>query len=226
MIDGAHLLSPGIISYAKLAFSINKNAFVTVPVYHLGPEEQNKSTLNGYNEETEQELLRKSSWKTNGYKLFEVSTICEANERGFFAPIIESNCFFATKKNFVEIGFADESFQLIGGGAINLHMIRKIGTIPGIKIFTLGGEGSFHQFHGGVTSSSTKVIHVDEFQQQLHDKWGGEFYPLAKNPIILGHFPHPSHENLQFSSKKMTRRFQVCKKKGNPVWPDDVVAKH
>jgi glycosyltransferase involved in cell wall biosynthesis len=40
MIDGARMVSPGIIYNALMARSISENAIVAVPGYHLGHEEQ------------------------------------------------------------------------------------------------------------------------------------------------------------------------------------------
>ena len=40
MIDGARMVSPGIIRTALQAYAISKNAIVAIPGYHLGQEEQ------------------------------------------------------------------------------------------------------------------------------------------------------------------------------------------
>ena len=222
MIDGAHLLTPGVLQYIKLAQKIDKNAFVTVPAYHLGYKEQNESAKEGYNEQVESELLEKISWPENGYRLFEIGTRCANNDRGYFAPILESNCFFAPRQAYEKIGYADMDFQLPGGGSINLHMTRQLGTLEELKFITLAGEGSFHQFHGGVTSSAQRELVVEDHKKQLHGKWGGDYKHLARNPIILGHFPEPALNELHESSKMMVRRSNVCKKNNWPLWPDDL----
>jgi len=221
MIDGAHLLSPSVIKYALLSYAIDKNAFTTVPVYHLGPKEQHLSSQEGYNETAERNLLSTINWQDNGYELFTVSSRCSANERGFFAPIMESNCYFAPKDHFTRIGYADNDFQLPGGGSINLHITRALGTLPGSHLFTLGGEGSFHQYHGGITSSQHREAVVKPFYNQLHAKWEGKFNFLAKNPTILGNFPAESQAQLLESSEFMSRRFQICVKNNWTVWPDE-----
>jgi len=221
MIDGAHLLTPGVLQYAKLAKKIHQNAFVTVPSYHLGHKEQNESAREGYNTEVESALLEGISWPDNGYRLFEIGTRCANNIRGFFAPILESNCYFAPREAFQGIGYADTDFQLPGGGSINLHMTRQLGTYNGLTFVTLAGEGSFHQFHSGVTSSEQREHVVDEHKRQLHSKWGGNYSHLARNPVILGHFPEPTQNELLESSKLMVRRSSVCRKNNWPLWPDD-----
>ena len=37
-------------------------------------------------------------------------------------------------KSFASIGFADQRFDLRGGGAINLHMYRSLGLLPESKL--------------------------------------------------------------------------------------------
>lgn len=221
MVDGAHLLSPGVLQYASMALRITPNALVTVPVYHLGPKEQHESVAEGYDEEAEEALLASIDWPSDGYALFDISTWCAANANGFFAPIMESNCYFAERTAFEDESCVDTRFTYPGGGALNLHILRKLGTRPASVLFTLGGEGTFHQFHGGVTSNTTRTSHADQFQQQLQEIWGGEYDFLRRNPIVIGRFHPSTHPVLQNASEKMQRRFQVCRSRGIEVWPDD-----
>lgn len=222
MIDGAHMLSPGVLRYAAMAFQMVSDAFVAVPVYHLGPKEQNESAAEGYDEEVEKELLKTVDWRADGYELFTISTLCSANPRGFLAPIMESNCYFASREVFDAIGGVDEEFTLAGGGSLNLHLTRQLGTRKGSEYFMLGGEGSFHQFHGGVTSSQNRARVVEEHAAQLHMKWGGNYSFLSRNPIILGHFRDQVHPTLKFSVDGIMRRVLNCRRENRPIWPDDV----
>ena len=221
MIDGAHLLTPGVLQYVKLAQKINKKSFVTVPVYHLGPKEQNESAKDGYNQEIEQSLLEQISWPDNGYRLFEIGTRCAANPRGYFVWIMESNCYFAPREAFAAIGHADMDFQYPGGGAINLHLTRQLGIKKDLKYVVLGGEGSFHQYHGGVTTSTNREHAVLSHTQQLHDKWAGNYDFLRRNPFVLGHFTEPTQNELLDSSRFLIRHLQICRKQNLPYWQDD-----
>ncbi len=221
MIDGAHMLSPGVIALAELVRTISNKALITVPTYHLGPDEQHLSTQQGYDELVQQELLRSIDWKADGYQLFSVSSWCGANPRGYFAPIMESNCYFASRQAFEEIGGADTSFQQPGGGALNLHLTRKLGTLNDTKYFTLAGEGSFHQFHGGITSNHTREEYEDRFNAELQQHWNNQYHFLERNPIIIGSMKPQALANLAFSSQKMLRRFDNCRTNQWEVWSDD-----
>ena len=221
IIDGAHAITPGVVKLALDAFKMSANSFVTVPSYHLGAGEQNKTCLQGHNQDVEKQLLKDIHWPHNGYKLFDIGTLCDANPRGFLAPIMESNCYFAPKELFDKIGGADSDFDLPGGGSINLHMTRLLGTHSEVEFYTLAGEGSFHQFHDGTTTSENRQSVVESHYNQLHSKWGGKFEYLSRNPIILGNIAPEVLRHFDFSVQKMIRRNQNCEKNNWPLWPDD-----
>ncbi len=221
MIDGAHMLTPGVLNLAILASGFSDRFFVTVPTYHLGPEEQNVSTQQGYCKEQEEALLTDIRWPDNGYRLFDISSLCGANPRGYFAPIMESNCYFATREMFDAVGGADERYQQAGGGSLNLDIVRKLGTLPGSDYFALPGEGSFHQFHGGVTSNSSRAEYARLFKEELHERWDQRYRFLERNPILLGALSAPAFKNLEFSSDRMLKRFENFKDRLHQVWADD-----
>ena len=134
-------------------------------------------------------------WRGDGYELFGISTFSGANRRGYLQPIMECNCLFASAENFAAIGHANTEFTLPGGGSINLHMYRSLGMLPGTQLFVTPGEGSFHQFHGGVTTSSyaQREAEIEKHRVQLHSYWPGGFHSLRREPKLLGRFaPGPA----------------------------------
>ena len=44
-------------------------------------------------------------------------------------------------------------FDLPGGGFLNLDTYSRCAAQPGAKVFSLLGEGTFHQVHGGTTTN-------------------------------------------------------------------------
>lgn len=221
MIDGAHMLTPGVLQHALIALRLSERAFVTVPTYHLGPDEQNISTQHGYNEAQQQQLLDSIGWQSNGYDLFSISSLCGANPRGYLAPIMESNCYFAARELFAAVGGADESYQQPGGGSLNLDLVRKLGIHPGVEYFCLFGEGSFHQFHGGVTSNQTRADYATGFKEELHERWDQSYHFLERNPFVVGAISSQSRKYLEFSSYRMLKRFDNFKDRLDQVWSDD-----
>lgn len=223
MIDGARMVSPGIISTALKAYAISSKAVVAVPGYHIGQEEQHLVAGTQDQLAYEQGLLHSVDWRANGYELFGISTFSGANRQGFLNPIMECNCIFASAASYEAIGRANTDFQLPGGGSINLHMYRSLGMLPGSEFFVLPGEGSFHQYHGGVTTSSyeEREAEIEKHRVQLHSYWPGGFHSLRREATLLGKVPHQARSFLQFSLQRNDKRQQRLETKGVDVWPDD-----
>lgn len=92
VIDGARILSPGILGLMKRCFSCYRDCFGYTLAMHLGPEIQNLSVDKGYNAAVEDELLASVDWRLDGRRLFEISSLAASSGQGFFSPLAESNC--------------------------------------------------------------------------------------------------------------------------------------
>jgi glycosyltransferase involved in cell wall biosynthesis len=227
MVDGARMASPGIIRTALMAYAMNDNAVVAIPGYHLGDDEQH--LVEGVPDQVEAEaaLLESIDWFNNGYDLFRISTFSGANRNGYLQPIMECNCIFASRENFAAIGYANTDFTLPGGGSINLHMYRSLGMLPATQLFVLPGEGSFHQYHGGVTTSSyaEREAEIEKHRIQLHSYWPGGFHSLRREPTLLGHVPVQAQPFLVKSLQRSKKRFDRLLSQGKAFWPDDLVTR-
>ena len=201
MIDGARMLSPGVLHLAEQATRAMDNPLVMIPGYHLGGE---KSFEQGYSEANDQQLLEQLNWKYDGYELFSRASMSPGNENGYMNPFMESSLLFAARQAFINIGCANKDFNLAGGGSINLHMMRQLGIEQNLNPVVLVGEGSFHQHHGGVTTSDSanKRELIEQFQQQLDSYWNGQFEGLRKEPVMLGALPFQAYEYMHFSASK------------------------
>jgi hypothetical protein len=223
MIDGARMVSPGIIRTALMAYAITPQAIVVVPGYHLGSDEQHM--VEGATDQLayERELLGSTDWRADGYELFAISTFSGANRRGYLQPIMECNCLFASAGNYAAIGHANTDFQLPGGGSINLHMYRSLGMLPGTELFVTPGEGSFHQYHGGVTTSSyaEREAEIQKHRVQLHSYWPGGFHSLRRQSALLGQVPMQAQPFLVKSLEYSKKRIGRLRAMGKQVWPDD-----
>ena len=130
IMDGARMLSPGVISHALMAHRFGPGAIGVVPGYHLGEQEQHCNEDPALALANEQQLLDSVDWRSDGYELFSISTFSGANRRGYLHPIMECNCLFASQRNYAAIGGANPAFTLRGGGSVNLHMYRSLGMLP------------------------------------------------------------------------------------------------
>lgn len=226
IIDGARLVTPRVIEYALLAARISEHALVMVPGYHLGTQDQKFHLETGHSEALEIEKLQELAWQENGYRLFKWACWSSSNQRGYFQPMQECSAIFCSANNFRRIGGADPRFDQAGGGSINLHIYRSLGMLPDSLLYVLPGEGSFHQFHGGITTTQ----HADEeqrkallktFDERLEAVWGGPFKALTREPMMLGAVTHWAQPFLEKASEMAMQRFTRLTTVKKPFWDDD-----
>ncbi len=157
MIDGAHILTPGVFRMALSSYRAFENAVVAIRYFYLGMEEQTVSVTTGYNQQTEDKLLERINWPEDGYRLYEIGTPLRsgANRLTWFNRMFEANCLFMKRSLFGSLGGADERFDYPGGGFLNLDIFKRAVEAPGVMPIQIIGEGSFHQLHGGVTTNSS-----------------------------------------------------------------------
>jgi len=151
MIDGAHILTPGVLQFAVKGSRAHEPAVVATQQWYLGPGQQVDTVAEGYGREYEDRLLDRIRWPTDGYRLFEIGHF--VGNRDWLDGMWESNCLFVPRKVAQQVGSLDERFELPGGGFANLDLYERAIATPGLNLVTLLGEGSFHQAHGGTTTN-------------------------------------------------------------------------
>jgi hypothetical protein len=212
MIDGARMASPGMIRHILLAHRISKNTVVAVPGYHLGVKVQQEAMSSGYDEEAEDELLKTINWPNNGYSLFDISCNSATSRPGYFRPLGESNCISVSKKMWHELGGIDSRFTETGGGQANLDFYKRVCDLEYVDLILLAGEGTFHQFHGGVTTG-TQGSERDKIMQAHFDQYKsirGEYYtPPLRRPMIFGTIPTPSLRFMDHSVKMAKTKYKL-----------------
>ena len=223
VMDGARMLSPGVIEHALLAQRITGQALTVIPGYHLGGREQHLYDNARLALAAEQALLASVNWREDGYELFSIATFSGANRRGYLHPILECNCLFASRENFRRVGDADSRFMQPGGGSVNLHIYRSLGMLPGIELFVVPGEGSFHQFHGGVSTSGyeERDAELARHLEQLNNYWPGGFHALRREPRLLGRLPRQALPFLAHSLQRSLNRYGKMREEQRVPWPDD-----
>ena len=192
MIDGARMLSPGVLRYALRANRAYDNPVVSTLGYHLGQCAQPLAVARGYDQAEEDRLLDSVDWRRDGYELFRISAPAQSSRFGCFAPISESNCLFVTPEAFDAVGGFHPGFATRGGGLANLDFYREVCELPGTELVVLLGEGSFHQFHDGAMTGKTEEEGA-RFSALLHEEYvgirGRPFRPPAVTFDVLGRAP-------------------------------------
>ncbi len=151
MVDGAHVLTPGVISTALKGMDAHEPAVVAVQQWYVGPGQQSDAGVIGYDQEREDLLFQAIRWPRDGYRLFEIGHFI--GDRDWFDAVLESNCIFAPRALYEQVGGVDDSFDMPSGGYVNLELWERLHAHPGVTPVTLLGEGTFHQFHGGITTN-------------------------------------------------------------------------
>ncbi len=226
IIDGARMLTPRVLKYALQALHV-PGAVVAVPGYYLtehGVSERGRTELKAQAILSHEEnVLAGSCWREDGYRLFQQACFSNGNRSGFIEPLMECNALFCQRSLLLNLGGAEERFNLKGGGALNLHMYRQIATAAGTHLIILPGEGNFHQFHGGTstTPGADRDALVQTFKEQLDEFWPGGFKGISREPAMFGAVTQAALPFLQTSAQSAANRFERFERNNRNPWQDD-----
>jgi cephalosporin hydroxylase len=152
MIDGAHILSPGVFREVWDATDGAPGAVVGLRQWFIGGD-QRWLSVSGYTTDQEDILFDKIAWPANGYKLFRISSPVWESPNHWLDGMIESNCLFVPRDIYERIGGMDEAFDEPGAGYANLDLFKRSVAASPEPLISILGEASFHQFHGGTTTN-------------------------------------------------------------------------
>ena len=196
MLDGARLVSPGLVRHAIAASKVHERAAVVTLGWYLGHDFQRYAMQAGWSKADEDELLRSIDWPNDGYRLFEVATMDESSVDGWFFGAFESNCLFLPAAVWADMGGFDERFDIPGGGLVNHDVLRQAANRDDLGWVVLLGEATFHQLHGGVATNVTPEEVKDRFERwqvQYREIRGGgapEAVPF-RDAMFFGTIPEP-----------------------------------
>ena len=197
MIDGARIVTPGLLHFSRHGARLFDNAVVAALGWYLGYDFQRWSMRYGYDQAREDALLAGIGWPADGYRLFEIATLDESSIEGWLQPIAEANALFMRRELWDRLGGMDERFEAPGGGLVNLDTFARAMELQDSRLVLLLGEGTFHQIHGGV---ATNIL-----AEQIPDNWtnwAGEYERIRGRPYsapspkwpptYIGTWPRPA----------------------------------
>ncbi len=184
LLDGARLVTPGILAWAERAFRLHGDPTVATLSWHLGRRPQQDGVSSGYDAAAEDALLAEIGWPRDGYRLFEIASLAGSSVDGYFLPLAESNGLFLRRASFEALGGYDEAFDLPGGGLANVDLYKRAAE-RGAPLVVLLGEGTFHQVHGGI---STNVPRAES--DRLYRTWAAQYERLRGAPWERPRTPH------------------------------------
>jgi len=186
-IDGARILSPGILHYSILATKIFENPFIYTLGMHIGAKPQNYLVEENYTQKDEDKLLESIDWKQDGYRLFDISSVALSSKSGYLSELTESNCVTLQKRTYKKMGGFDEKFVSPGGGLTNLDFFNRVVEFDGVSPVLLLGEATFHQIHGGTATNVPLKDHpIKKMAQEYNTVRGKPYQPSYIPPILFG----------------------------------------
>jgi glycosyltransferase involved in cell wall biosynthesis len=197
-IDGARMASPGLVGRAIAATALHEKPVVGTIAFHLGPKAQPISIQEGYNQAIEDEMLARSGWEEDPYRLFGVSVFAVSSGAGWFETPMESNAFFCTAAHWRELGGWDEAFVSPGGGLVNLDSWRRAIESEGAQLIMLLGEATFHQVHGGIATNSAGPPISDYFAEYERIR-AKPFARPEGQPLFFGTLPEAARPSFRAS---------------------------
>jgi glycosyltransferase involved in cell wall biosynthesis len=184
-IDGARMASPGLLAKALAASRLHHRPVVGTIAFHLGPKIQRESIREGYNQAIEDELLARSAWEEDGYRLFAISAFAESASGGWFELPKESNALFLRAAHWRALGGWDEGFVTRGGGYANLDIWGRACADPEAEVIVLLGEATFHQVHGENRPASLEALFYQEYRRLR----GRDYERPTRRPLFFGAMP-------------------------------------
>ncbi|WP_075223240.1 glycosyltransferase [Acuticoccus yangtzensis] len=189
-VDGARILSPGILQRCRQAIRIHPRGVVAVHGMHLGARPQQDAVPDGTHDAAiEDALLASIAFPKRPYQLFSIACWAGSSRGGWFAPMAESCALMVAREHFEELGGFDEKVTLPGGGLANSDFYSRA-VATGGPLFVPLGEATFHQHHGGTTTSARVKGAWGALKTSFAQETGRPF-ALApdKPPYFLGNLP-------------------------------------
>jgi glycosyltransferase involved in cell wall biosynthesis/predicted O-methyltransferase YrrM len=177
MIDGARIVTPGLLHFARAGMQIYPRAVVATLGWYLGFDLQQYSIEAHYDQKREDAMLASIEWPKDGYRLFEIGAIDESSVDGWFGRITESNCLFLSRASWRKLGGVDERFDVPGGGFLNLDTFVRALELPDSELVILLGEATFHQLHGGIATNANFRGFPDVVK-----KWEAQYKAIRGRP--------------------------------------------
>jgi len=210
MIDGARMASPRLLATALEAAQLHRRPVIGTLAFHLGPDLQCRSMLNGYSQDEEDRLLASIDWASDGYRLFSVAALAGSSADGWFVLPAETNALFLTREHWRELGGYDAAFVMPGGGLVNLDTWARACADPSGHVMLLLGEATFHQFHGGIATNSA-VSRWAIFHEEYVRLRGSDYQRPTGVPLLVGRLHPAAGASVEFSAERQMQLWSNTK---------------
>jgi hypothetical protein len=177
MIDGARIITPGLLHFARHGVGLYRRSVVVSLGWYLGRDLQRWSMEAGYNQQREDQMLASIGWPQDGYRLFEIGAFDESSVDGWFSQIEESNALFLRRESWDQLDGVDERFDAPAGGYLNLDTLARAIELPDSELVILLGEATFHQLHGGIATNQSYQTLASRLEE-----WAEQYQAIRQRP--------------------------------------------
>ncbi len=126
LVDGARMVTPGVVSNILAAQRVAGTPVVSVPGYHLGEQLHQEAVPTGYTAGQEQEALAELDWRADGYRLFDMAVLSASCREGYLRPIGGEQLHRRARAGCSTHSAASTSASSRrGGGFVNLDFYRR-----------------------------------------------------------------------------------------------------
>ena len=201
-VDGARILSAGILQRCRQAIRLNPRAVMAVHALHLGQRPQPAAVAAGtHSARIEDALLEDIAFPAQPQQLFAVSCWADPSRHGWFGPMREASALMVPRDLFEALGGYDEAAALSASLASSDFYSRAIAD-PTRPLVVPLGEATFRQHRDGPVDEHGAF--VDETGHALHSAFAAEagrpFVPPSERaPLYIGNLQRP-HQNLALGS--------------------------
>ena len=225
MIDGAHLLTPGVLRFGMAGLRTYDNAVVATQQWYVGPGPaaadggpRLRPGLRGRAVPAHR-VARRRLPAVRDQPLHRRPRLVRRRAR-------EQLPLRRPRRCCEQVGAFDDSFSMPGGGYANLDLWERLARRPDATMVTILGEGSFHQLHGGTTTNDpehvdrrTKIFSYGEHYRDLrgrHDARAGQGDALRRQPAGRQRAPdpRPAHDRADVRRDPLDRR---TRRRARPV---------
>jgi hypothetical protein len=194
IIDGACIVTPGLLHLARRGARMFERAVVAAPDGGLGVDANPAPARDaGRDERREQALLASIDWPSDGYRLFEIASFDGCVVNGWPQLDGGANSLFMPRAMWKALGGVDEGLDAGGGGFLARDTLRRAVELSDAQLIVLLGEATVTRLGGSAPTVAAREANLAEGAAQYEAirkrRWGPP--TLREPPIFLGRRSKP-----------------------------------
>jgi hypothetical protein len=202
LIDGAHIVTPRVLRLVYETFQRFRAPFIATVPFQLGPMKQNFSVQAGYNQQVEDELLGRSGWRDNGYRLYSAAASFADEGGGWYGQLFESGCFAMRKADYLAMAGSTSGSSPPGAdSAISTFSSARWRDRSSNTSFCWAKERSIRFTAEFPRACPWSAIHGRRFHEEFKRIRGRRFVRIPRRPVFVGETREEAAQAEEFSRR-------------------------